>query len=323
MEKIKYFVFNFWNYFWRIPPFSIFYRAYYLFRASWPVWFYVLNKAPREYHRKHRSNLNQIQKRTVEDLTRFGIGSAHFSDMFPELDFSLFQKSLAEAMLIGENQKQIEEQSKGQSAQSKKYYLVELWKKPFHFDFANPFMSLAASERILTIVNHYLEMAAHLSYLNLWYTVPMEKAANYSQRWHRDPDDRRLVKLFLYLNDVDENSGPFHYVSGSHDQGPHRNVLPSRPPYSTYPKEGEVEKLISKDDIRQCTGRAGTLIFCDTRGLHKGGHATKNPRILFNAVYLTEGAIPSEKRKINYILNQPNRTHNPLADYALSWAESS
>ena len=36
-----------------------------------------------------------------------------------------------------------------------------------------------------------------------------------SQRWHRDFNDRHLLKAFLYLVDVDEETGPFEYVPRS------------------------------------------------------------------------------------------------------------
>ena len=34
-------------------------------------------------------------------------------------------------------------------------------------------------------------------------------------------------------------------------------------------------------------GKAGTMIFCDTAGIHRGGYATKNERIMFTAGYRT------------------------------------
>ncbi len=320
IPQFKYFIAHFWGYFWKIPPFSFLYRTYYSLRLSWPVWFYVLNRNARECYRKNLPKLDDLQERVAGELARTGISVLHFDDLFPGMSFSIFQENLQRTMREPENQKRIEEQKKGGVAATKKYYLVELWQKPFYFDPDNPFMRLATNERILGVIGRYLNMACCLSYMNLWYTVPMEKTANYSQRWHRDPDDRRLVKMFLYLTDVHEGAGPFHYVPGSHDPGPYRRVISSKPPYSTYPKEGEVEKLFSKDKIRTCTGRAGTIIFCDTKGLHKGGHATKDPRILFNAVYLTEGAIPAEKKKLNYYLNGFKARAGSLGEHALKWA---
>src|SRR5262245_17732503 len=73
------------------------------------------------------------------------------------------------------------------------------------------------SARLLDLANAYLRMCAKLTYVDLWYTVPQEAGSDRSasQLWHLDFDDKHLLKAFLYLNDVDEESGPFEYVPGS------------------------------------------------------------------------------------------------------------
>ena len=44
---------------------------------------------------------------------------------------------------------------------------------------------------------------------------PNAKKRVASQRWHRDPDDDHIVKMFIYLSDVAEEAGPFEYVRDS------------------------------------------------------------------------------------------------------------
>lgn len=312
---------NFWNYFWRVPPFLFLFRAYYSLRSSRPVWFYLLNHASRKHFQQNPSHLNAVQERIVRELNENGISVSHFNDLFPGFDFQPLQDRAQRYLQDPAKQAQIKIQERDQQTGKKKKYLVELWEKPFCFDPADPLMAVSIHERVLDPINTYLKISSHVSYMNLWYTLPMLKAANYSQRWHRDPDDRSLVKLFLYLFNVEPGGGPFCFVPGSHDLGPYRRTLPSKPPYSTYPKDGDVEKHFSKDQIKICTGKAGTMIFCDTRGLHKGGHAAQNPRYLYNVVYLTDGAIPSEKNKVNFYLNGGLSGSLSLkAKYALSWA---
>src|SRR6266542_1155105 len=77
----------------------------------------------------------------------------------------------------------------------------------------DPWLRLGASRRLLDVANAYLGMWSKLEYLDLWYTPPVEGGERQvSQRWHRDFNDRRLVKAFIYLVDVDEGAGPFEYV---------------------------------------------------------------------------------------------------------------
>ena len=49
-----------------------------------------------------------------------------------------------------------------------------------------------------------------------------------SQLWHYD-FDKHLLKAFLFLDDVDAETGPFEYVAGSQPGGPHHNVRPWKP----------------------------------------------------------------------------------------------
>ena len=80
----------------------------------------------------------------------------------------------------------------------------------------DPWFRAVASHRLLDLANAYLEMWSKLEYVDVWYSVPQPAAAERisSQRWHRDYDDKHLLKVFLYLVDVDEHMGPFQYVAG-------------------------------------------------------------------------------------------------------------
>ncbi len=44
------------------------------------------------------------------------------------------------------------------------------------------------------------------------------------------------------------------------------------------------------------TGGAGTVIFCDTAGFHRGGFARTKPRILMVATFLREAVWQGERR---------------------------
>ena len=89
-------------------------------------------------------------------------------------------------------------------------------------------------------------MWSKLEYVDVWYSVPQPAEAQRisSQRWHRDYNDKHLLKVFLYLVDVDENMGPFQYVPGSQPGGPYAHAWPWQPLGQNYPTEEELEALI-------------------------------------------------------------------------------
>ena len=112
-----------------------------------------------------------------------------------------------------------------------------------------------------------------------------------SQRWHRDFNDKHLLKAFLYLVDVDEGTGPFEYVPGSAPGGRFEDMWPWRPLGENYPPDGELEHRISPESVRTVTGSKGTLLFCNTAGFHRGGFATTKARVLATATYSSPASL--------------------------------
>ena len=104
-----------------------------------------------------------------------------------------------------------------------------------------------------------------------------------SQLWHYDFDDRHLLKAFLYLDDVDAETGPFEYVAGSQPGGPHHAVRPWRPMgYGRVPEE-VVQRSVPDEAIARSLRRAersssatrAAFIVVDSR---PRGHACLQPR---------------------------------------------
>jgi Phytanoyl-CoA dioxygenase (PhyH) len=151
----------------------------------------------------------------------------------------------------------------------------------------DPWLRLGIADRMLDIVNSYCGMWAKLTYVDLWYTPPAAPgvARVSSQRWHRDYNDERLIKVFLYLVDVEEDTGPLEYVPGSTVERPYGNEWPWRPVSADlYPPQDEFEKRIPQSAVVQFTGPEGSMLFCNTSGFHRGGYATGDrPRVM--AVY--------------------------------------
>ncbi len=91
--------------------------------------------------------------------------------------------------------------------------------------------------------------------------------------------------MFLYLNDVDEGAGPFTYVQYSHGGGRHRHIFAQEPPSGSPKMPPDADEKIPHEDVRVCTGAAGTIVFADTSGLHRGGFARERERLMYTSVY--------------------------------------
>jgi hypothetical protein len=139
------------------------------------------------------------------------------------------------------------------------------------------------SDRLLDIAENYLGVPVGYDGANVFFTKADGMEAG-PRRWHRDVEDRRMLKIALYLNDVDEDGGPLQLL---------RRQLPDRDrmvrgkfPILTQEKlETALGDFDPDRDVVTCTGKAGTVIFGDTAALyHRGKPASARDRcaIFFN-----------------------------------------
>ena len=180
-----------------------------------------------------------------------------------------------------------------------KEFVVRLQSYGVELGLTDPWFEVVASKRLLDLANAYLEMWSKLEYVDVWYSVPQPADATRisSQRWHRDYNDQYLLKVFLYLVDVDEAMGPFQYVPGSQPGGQYADAWPWEPLGTNYPTEEELEALIPSTSVRAFTAPKGTLIFCNTAGFHRGGFSTTSPRVLATATYSSPASLASLTRR--------------------------
>lgn len=135
------------------------------------------------------------------------------------------------------------------------------------------------------IAQAYLE-TARLYYYNLWQSLVTDQPARDSQLWHQDIEDTRLLKAFLYLTDVTDGAGPLTYIPDTHWRGSLRiepkvtlQRLHNGPPVARV-TDAAMARCVSSEDWRTLLVPKGTLVFADTTGWHKGGHATTTERFV-------------------------------------------
>lgn len=247
--------------------------------------------------------LNEVQKKIIHELDLYGISTVNIMDLMPD---GVWWEKLKqyEEQFVGSNEVQ-DYISKFKNKESTKGFATDHYAKKYMYRKYNVdrkneqisiddvFLRFGIDEIMVDTIAGYLGRYPKLRMIDLWYNVSVgEEAPTHSQNWHRDGEDTELVKVFLYFNDIDENSGPFTYVPDSHLKGKYGNLWPGETILNhvyggVYPDTAELEKKFNEEQIKVCTGKAGTLIFCDTYGLHKGGHCKTNDRILGNWVYTT------------------------------------
>ena len=113
---------------------------------------------------------------------------------------------------------------------------------------------------------------------NPLHITEQEKYRN-AQYFHWDNDFRKFFKVYIYLTDVDSDSGPHIYIPGTH-----KNKLPEYKLCRLYP---DSKVYADYPNPKVFTGKAGSLFMVDSYGLHKGETPKSKSRLMLNVHYGT------------------------------------
>jgi hypothetical protein len=136
--------------------------------------------------------------------------------------------------------------------------------------------SWGLQDRLLDIAECYVGLPVAYDGVCINYTVADGREVS-TRKWHRDWEDRRMLKVAVYLHDVHPTGGPFQMIrrkdsSQNDDDGFAYDLA----------DDAELERRLGADftrDVVSCEGPGGTVIFTDTaRFFHRGKPATARDR---------------------------------------------
>ncbi|WP_445679296.1 phytanoyl-CoA dioxygenase family protein [Radicibacter daui] len=103
-----------------------------------------------------------------------------------------------------------------------------------------------------------------------------------AQKFHQDQEFIKFLKIFFYLNDVNEENGPHVYVTGSVED--YESRIPGGGAVRRL-EDHEVYDSYEKSRVRKIIGPAGSIIFENTRGFHKGEPVRSGYRLMLQIEY--------------------------------------
>jgi hypothetical protein len=132
-----------------------------------------------------------------------------------------------------------------------------------------------AGDRVLDLLERYFEVpvAYHGVYLRRDMAVEQAGASNL---WHLDMEDRKVIKIVVYLTDVADGDGSFQYLPLE------QSVELRRSLGVTYRlgTDVDMQKLVPDDQWRTAKGAVGTVLISDTAVLfHKGRRPRQRDRV--------------------------------------------
>ena len=131
-----------------------------------------------------------------------------------------------------------------------------------------------------------------------------------SQLFHCDYDDDKIIKIFLNIFNITENSGPLQCVDANKS-----NKIRNHLNINLGEHSNNIEKYISESDINTFTGLAGDMTFIDTSScFHRGSVDTKEDRLILYASFVSRSSYKCppifKKSKYRNIINNHSPLHN-------------
>jgi len=281
----------------------------------------LANRTARRKYGRDGGSLDDTQAALLERLRRDGFATIPMTELVGDGRWA--ELSAAAEAFVAETEDGLRREAAGEESglrrTAAKDFVVRknAWGVELGAD--DPWLRVGLDPAFLDLANAYLGLWAKLEYVDLWYTPPTAvEDRRASQRWHRDFNDRHLLKAFLYLLDVDAEAGPFEYVPGSFPDGPLGELWPWAPGgQEAYPPQEEFDRRLADARIETFAAPRGTLILCNTAGFHRGGFARSRPRALATWTYASPAALKALSERNYSFAGEPSALE-PAARFAVS-----
>ena len=221
-------------------------------------------------------NVTEAEKSTAEELNRNGYA------VVTGLMDPAVQQQFAEAGKL--RLADIETAETKQTSNWKKFWvrLLDAEMKDGQLSADNIFVQYALQPAVVNVVSTALGEIPWLDYVLLSYSRHTGEELASSQLWHRDHDDVRVIKLFTYLTDVEQDGdGPFTFLPR---QSTDKFGYPLR--RSHFPDERVFNK-VSRSDVKVMKAPRLASFMVDTaKCLHMGSRmAPGHGRLLYTATF--------------------------------------
>lgn len=164
-------------------------------------------------------------------------------------------------------------------------------------------MRFALQEKVLNTVAKYIGNAPFLASYEVIRSQPYEQAGGpmQSQLWHTDSMDKRMIKIFVYIDPVEPENGPFTLMPASESRKLDSHFFDKKP-YVTDEEMGRYPDLSRKVEI---VGPPGTSALIDTTNCYHYGSRCAKPRLVFTAYYMS-GFGFHDRHNPRYCFEWPN-----------------
>lgn len=151
-----------------------------------------------------------------------------------------------------------------------------------HIENKDPILELAHSKNLLELISKNFHIRnPYPAKANYWWIPPLKgnTKRQRSQNWHIDPEGKKVIKVFIYFNDVFDSCMQMIPTVRRSNLVRLYSKMAIRS-YGLYP-DNRQKKIIEyfSDDIISFTLKEGQILIADTSHIHRGGYSFKEGRL--------------------------------------------
>ncbi|MCI0490621.1 MAG: phytanoyl-CoA dioxygenase family protein [Blastocatellia bacterium] len=280
------------------------------------------NPSSRRRFKKHPPSLSDAQLGVVDQLREHGIALVSFDELFAGRAEAEWEKaaSAVDSFVCSERVRRGVEELHNEFARwirggcnqknAPPDFVARQFGSDGPVDPADAILRLALDPLVVDTVNAFLQLWSKLREIDIEYRVPCHiqlRPRKSAQTWHRDEWEQ--LKVFLYFSDVDEESGALEYIPGSRRGGPFAHLWPLPEGRGAdgylHPPDHIIAEAVTDSDRILCAGPRGTMVFCDTAGIHRGGFARSRARVLASWAFYAPAAFSSRGGRCFHLARPP------------------
>ena len=157
-------------------------------------------------------------------------------------------------------------------------------------------LQFASSTKMISTAANHMKIFPILTRVQVYYNIPRENSdLRGAMYWHKDTLGFKNLDFFMYISDVDENSGPFYFLKKQIKGSVFMHFKKMRP-FNLSGERGKVDisefsKYFPENDVEKMIGKSGTAAFLDSFStFHRGGFCKSKDRIVLRFCYQSHDA---------------------------------
>lgn len=162
-------------------------------------------------------------------------------------------------------------------------------------------------QRFLNIIEHCIGLPIYYQGYSLRRDIVTQVSKpNSVRKWHLDAEDRTVVKIIVYLNDVGIDGGHYEYIPK--DLTP--EVAKKLNYHLGYIDDQTMLDVIPKESWSKCLGKKGTVVITNTSNIfHRAKPPEKEDRFSISFCYTSNKPMLNWDSQISFPHNLPQIRH--------------